>query len=79
MRIVADTNTLVSGFGWGGAPGQVVDTVLSGQVTLVISPALLASLPACWPIPNSPASSMTPLCSSLQLPKPPTTSTLRST
>lgn len=44
MRIVADTNTLVSGFGWGGAPGQVVDTVLSGQVTLVISPALLGEL-----------------------------------
>ena len=21
MRVVADTNTLVSGFGWGGAPG----------------------------------------------------------
>ena len=44
MRIVADTNTLVSGFGWGGPPGQVVDTALSGQVTLVISPALLGEL-----------------------------------
>ena len=44
MRIVADTNTLVSGFGWGGPPGQVVDTVLSGQVTLVISPALVGEL-----------------------------------
>lgn len=44
MRIVADTNTLVSGFGWGGPPGQVIDTVLSGQVTLVISPALLGEL-----------------------------------
>jgi uncharacterized protein len=44
MRIVADTNTLVSGFGWGGPPGQVVDTVLSGQVTLVTSPALLGEL-----------------------------------
>jgi hypothetical protein len=44
MRIVADTNTLVSGFGWGGPPGHVVDTVLSGQVTLVISPALLGEL-----------------------------------
>jgi uncharacterized protein len=44
MRIVADTNTLVSGFCWGGPPGQVVDTVLSGQVTLVISPALLGEL-----------------------------------
>jgi hypothetical protein len=28
MRIVADTNTLASGFGWGGPPGQVVDMVL---------------------------------------------------
>lgn len=44
MRIVADTNTLVSGFGWGGPPGQVIDAVLSGQVTLVISPALLGEL-----------------------------------
>ena len=44
MRIVADTSTLVSGFGWGGPPGQVVDTVLSGQVTLVISPALPGEL-----------------------------------
>jgi uncharacterized protein len=44
MRIVADTNTLVSGFGWGGPPGQVIGSVLSGQVTLVISPALLGEL-----------------------------------
>ena len=44
MRIVADTNTLVSGFGWGGPPGQVVDAVLSGRVTLVTSPALLGEL-----------------------------------
>jgi uncharacterized protein len=44
MRIVAATSTLRSGFGWGGPPGQVVDTVLSGQVTLVISPALLGEL-----------------------------------
>jgi uncharacterized protein len=44
MRIVADTNTLVSGLGWGGPPGQVVDAVLSGQATLVISPALLGEL-----------------------------------
>jgi predicted nucleic acid-binding protein len=44
MRIVADTSTLVSGFDWGGPPGQVVDTVLSGQVTLVRSPALLGEL-----------------------------------
>jgi predicted nucleic acid-binding protein len=34
----------VSGFGWGGPPGQVADTVVSGQVTLVISPVLLGEL-----------------------------------
>ena len=34
----------MSGFGWGGPPGQVVDAVLSGQVTLVISPMLLGEL-----------------------------------
>ena len=79
MRIVADTNTLVSGFGWDGPPGQVVDTVLSGQVTLVISPALLGELARVLAYPKLAASSMTPLCSSLQLPKPPTTLTLRST
>ena len=78
MRIVADTNTLVSGFGWGGPPGQVVDTVLSGQVTLVTSPALLGELARCWPIPNSPPSSTTPPHSSLQSQKPPTPSTLQS-
>jgi uncharacterized protein len=44
MRLVIDTNTLVSGFGWGGPPGQVVDAVLSGRATLVTSPALLAEL-----------------------------------
>jgi hypothetical protein len=36
MRIVADTNTLVSGLGC--PPGQVVDAVLAGQVRLVTSP-----------------------------------------
>jgi putative PIN family toxin of toxin-antitoxin system len=40
MRIVADTNTLVSGFGWGGAPSLVVDAILAGRLTLVISPPL---------------------------------------
>lgn len=44
MRIVVDTNTLVSGFGWGGPPSQVVDAVLDGRATLVTSSALLAEL-----------------------------------
>lgn len=44
MRIVADTNTLVSGLGWGRPPGQVVDAALGGQVSLVTSAPLLAEL-----------------------------------
>ena len=75
MRIGADTNTLVSGFGWGGPPGQVVDTVLSGQVTLVTSPALLGELARVLAYPNSPPSSMTRPRSAPQLRQPPTPST----
>lgn len=44
MRIVADTNTLVSGFGWGGAPGIVVDAILAGRLTMITSPLLLEEL-----------------------------------
>jgi hypothetical protein len=31
MRRGVATGTLVSGFGWGGPPGQVADAVLSGR------------------------------------------------
>lgn len=44
MRIVADTNRLVSGFGWGGPPGQVVDAILAGRVTLILSAPLREEL-----------------------------------
>lgn len=44
MRLVIDTNTLVSAFGWGGSPGTVVDAVTAGRVTLVTSPPLVAEL-----------------------------------
>ena len=36
MRIVFGSNTLVSGFGWGGLPGHAVGAALSGQATLVM-------------------------------------------
>ncbi|MGH3342102.1 MAG: putative toxin-antitoxin system toxin component, PIN family [Carbonactinosporaceae bacterium] len=44
IRAVVDTNTLVSGFGWRGAPGAVVDAVLDGRLGVVTSPQLLDEL-----------------------------------
>ena len=44
MRVVADTNTVISGLLWTGAPRKVLDLARSGQITLYTSPALLAEL-----------------------------------
>lgn len=44
MRIVADTNTVVSGLLWRGAPRKLIDAARARQVTLVTSSALLAEL-----------------------------------
>lgn len=44
MRIVADTNVVVSAFLWGGIPRQVLDAVRAHEATLYTSPALLAEL-----------------------------------
>ncbi len=44
LRAVLDTNVIVSGLGWRGAPAAVLDAALHGQVTLVTSPPLLAEL-----------------------------------
>lgn len=44
MRIVADTNTVVSGLLWHGAPRQLIDAARARQVTLVTSATLLAEL-----------------------------------
>lgn len=41
IRAVLDTNILVSGLGWSGVPGQVVEAALAGRFELVTSPALL--------------------------------------
>ncbi len=44
MRAVIDTNVLVSGLLWHGAPHMLLAQVRSGSLTLVSSPALLAEL-----------------------------------
>ncbi|MCC6667180.1 MAG: putative toxin-antitoxin system toxin component, PIN family [Polyangiaceae bacterium] len=44
MRVVADTNTVVSAFLWGGPPRAVLDAAHEGRITLHTSPALLAEL-----------------------------------
>lgn len=43
-RAVLDTNTWVSGLGWGGPPGEVVEAALAGRFEIVTSPALLDEL-----------------------------------
>ena len=40
VRVVADTNTLVSGSLWSGNPGRLLDAVKAGRITLVQSPQL---------------------------------------
>lgn len=45
MRVVLDTNILISAFVFpGGAPEQVYRRVLDGRITLVTSPPLLSEL-----------------------------------
>jgi uncharacterized protein len=44
IRVVLDTNTIVSGVGWGGPPGAVLDTALAGRFEIVTSPAQLEEL-----------------------------------
>lgn len=44
MKIVLDTNTVISGLLWKGAPRQVLDLARSGTITLFTSPELLAEL-----------------------------------
>jgi uncharacterized protein len=44
VRIVIDTNVLLSGLFWNGAPHALLHHVRSGAAELVISPALLEEL-----------------------------------
>lgn len=44
MRVVADTNTLVSGLLWRGNPRQVLDAARAGTLQMYTTAALLAEL-----------------------------------
>lgn len=44
MNVVLDTNTVISGLFWKGAPRQVLDLARSGTFTLFTSPELLVEL-----------------------------------
>ncbi len=44
MRIVADTNTVLSGLLWQGPPRQIIDQARAGAVTLHTSLTLVAEL-----------------------------------
>ena len=41
VRVVLDTNVLLSGIFFGGLPGRLLDAWQSGQLALVLSPAIL--------------------------------------
>ncbi len=43
-RAVLDSNVIVSGLGWSGAPARIIEAVLAGELVLVTSPPLLAEL-----------------------------------
>ena len=42
MRVVLDTNVLVSGVFFGGVPGRILSAWAAGKMFLVLSPAILA-------------------------------------
>ncbi len=44
MRVVADTNTVVSAFLWGGPPAQLLESARAERITLFSSAALIAEL-----------------------------------
>lgn len=44
MKLVTDTNVVVSGLLWLGNPGRLLEAAANGQVTLYTSPALVAEL-----------------------------------
>lgn len=45
MRLVLDTNTVISGLLWpGGPPGRLIDLALIGRIEIYTSAALLAEL-----------------------------------
>lgn len=41
MRVVLDTNVVVSGVFFGGVPGRILSAWTAGQITMILSPAIL--------------------------------------
>lgn len=44
MRLVLDTNAVLSGLLWAGTPGQLIDAALDGRIVVVTSIPLIAEL-----------------------------------
>jgi putative PIN family toxin of toxin-antitoxin system len=44
MRVVADTNTVVSGFLWQGAPARLINAAFDGKFVLLATQILIAEL-----------------------------------
>ncbi len=44
MRVVADTNTVISGLLWEGSPRRVLDSARAEQIALFTSPVLIVEL-----------------------------------
>jgi uncharacterized protein len=44
MRVVADTNIVISALGWGGQPRQLLQAAAEGLITLYTSPMLIEEL-----------------------------------
>lgn len=44
MRVVLDTNTLVSAIGWTGPPAEILDALVAGRHSLITSRELLEEL-----------------------------------
>jgi predicted nucleic acid-binding protein len=41
MKVVVDTNVLMSGVFFGGVPGRILEAWRDGKLTLVVSPPVL--------------------------------------
>jgi putative PIN family toxin of toxin-antitoxin system len=52
VKVVADTNTLISGFLWNGAPAQLLDAGLDSRFTIFSSKALLDEFEATLSAPK---------------------------
>lgn len=44
MRVILDTNVVISGIFWGGHPRRILDLARSGEITICTSQALLDEL-----------------------------------